>query len=207
MGQFGIGQPVRRKEDIRLVTGQGCFTDDFNIDGQAQVQFLRSPHAHADIISIDTSKAEAAPGVVAVYTGQDAAADDFPVLHCAADIPCKDGWDMFSPPRPALCTDRVRFVGDLVAMVIADTIEHSKDAAELIDVDYNELPCHIDTATAVAPETPQLWPGCKENTVSFWENKDPAPADQDGGFFIVKRCSSTSCIRSKLDRMPTICFS
>ncbi|MEL0106775.1 MAG: xanthine dehydrogenase family protein molybdopterin-binding subunit [Rhodospirillaceae bacterium] len=177
MGQFGIGQPVRRQEDIRFVTGQGCFTDDFNIDGQAYVQFLRSPHAHAEIVSINTSSAETAPGVIAVFTGKEAEADDFPVLRCNAKIPCKDGWEMFSPPRPALCTDRVRFVGDLMAMVIAETAEQAKDAAEQIEIDYNELPCHTDTATAALPDTPQLWPGCKENTVSYWENKDPAPVD------------------------------
>jgi carbon-monoxide dehydrogenase large subunit len=178
MGQFGIGQPVRRKEDIRLVTGQGCYTDDFNIDGQAHVQFLRSPHAHADILSIDTSKAETAPGVVAIFTGEEAAADDFPVLFCLATIECKDGKEMFSPPRPALCPNRVRFVGDLVAMVIAETIEQAKDAVELIDVEYGELPSHTDTATAANPDAPQIWPGCEDNTVSDWENKDSAPVDE-----------------------------
>ncbi len=178
MGQFGIGQPVRRKEDVRLVTGQGCYTDDFNIDGQAQVQFLRSPHAHAEILSIDTSLAEAAPGVVAVFTGKEAQTDDFPVLHCLGKVPCTDGTEMFSPPRPALSPDRVRFVGDLVAMVIAETIEQAKDAAELIEVDYNPLPSHTDTATAATSAAPELWPGCKNNVVSFWENKESTDVDE-----------------------------
>ena len=178
MGKFGIGQPVRRKEDIRLVTGQGCYTDDFNIDGQAQVQFLRSPHAHAEIVSINTSAAEAAPGVVAVFTGKEAASNDFPILHCLANVKGKDDKPMFSPDRPALCTDRVRMVGDLVAMVIAETVAQAKDAVELIEVEYNELPAHTDTATAAKPDAPEIWPGCEDNTISFWENKEPTEVDE-----------------------------
>jgi carbon-monoxide dehydrogenase large subunit len=177
MGQFGIGQPVRRKEDVHFVTGQGCYNDDVNLEGQAQVQFLRSPHAHAEIVSIDTSEAEKAPGVIAIFTGKEAEADDFPVLYCLANIKARSGKPMFSPGRTALCTDRVRFVGDLVAMVVAETIDQAKDAIELIEVEYNELPSNTDTATAASPDTPQIWPDAENNTVAFYENDDPAKVD------------------------------
>ncbi|MEQ8194094.1 MAG: xanthine dehydrogenase family protein molybdopterin-binding subunit [Rhodospirillales bacterium] len=177
MGQFGIGQPVRRKEDVRLVTGQGCYTDDFNLEGQAHVHFLRSPHGHADIVSIDTTAAEAAPGVIKIFTGKEADAEDFPIMHCLVNVKCKDGKPMIDTPRPAICTDRVRFVGDIVAMVIAESKIQAMDAAELIEVEYNERPAVTDTMKAATAEAPEIWPGWDKNTCSLWENKDPALVD------------------------------
>ena len=110
MAQFGIGQPVRRKEDVHLVTGQGCFTDDINLKNQAHVFFLRSPYGHAEIGSVDTADAEAAPGVIAIFTGKDASDPGFPVRRCLADIKPKQGHEFFSPVTPVLVIDRVRFV-------------------------------------------------------------------------------------------------
>ncbi|MCY4231385.1 MAG: xanthine dehydrogenase family protein molybdopterin-binding subunit, partial [Alphaproteobacteria bacterium] len=126
MEQYGIGQPVRRKEDTRFVTGTGCFTDDIDIPGQAHAVVLRSPHAHARILSLDTSAAAAAPGVLAVLTGQDAAADGLPLLPCQVDVPSAGGSRMADPGRAVLQTERVRYVGDPVAFLVAETLEEAR---------------------------------------------------------------------------------
>ena len=133
MDKFGIGQPVRRKEDVRLLTGRGTYTDDVNRPGQAQAYVLRSPHAHARILSIDVTAAKSAPGVVAVLTGHDAAADGIGHFPVMVDVPGKGGTKLFPTPREILQTEKVRFVGDPVALVIAETRAEAQDAAELID--------------------------------------------------------------------------
>ncbi|MBS0541477.1 MAG: xanthine dehydrogenase family protein molybdopterin-binding subunit, partial [Proteobacteria bacterium] len=127
MSKYGIGQPVLRFEDPRLLRGQGRFINDVNVYGQAYAVFVRSPHAHAKIRSIDIEAAKAAPGVVAVYTGHDVKTDGLGMPK--ANMPRKrpDGAPMFAPQRPALVVDRVRYVGDPVAMVIADSLAEAKD--------------------------------------------------------------------------------
>ncbi len=141
--KFGVGQPVRRFEDVRLVTGQGRYQDDITLPRQAYSVFLRSPHAHARIRSIDTNAAAAAPGVLAVYTGQEYAAAGLGMPKAAMPRKKADGSPMFAPQRPALVVDRVRYVGDPVAMVIAESLMQAKDAAELISVDYDALPAGV----------------------------------------------------------------
>src|SRR5439155_25009190 len=136
MSDTGIGASVRRKEDFRFRTGQGTYTDDINRPGHLYAFILRSPHAHARIKGIDTKAAASAPGVVAVYTGKDLAADNIGGLPCGWQIHSKDGSPMIEPPHPALAIDRVRHVGDQVAIVIAATKAEARDAAELIAVDY-----------------------------------------------------------------------
>src|SRR5712691_10291410 len=129
MRQFGIGQPVRRVEDRRFLTGRGHYLDDITRPRQAHAVMLRSPHAHARIRRFDARQA-AGPGVIAVFTGADLAADGI------GNIPCMSGVaNMAAPPRPAMTYDRVRHVGDTVAMVVADTIAAARDAAERIAVD------------------------------------------------------------------------
>src|SRR5580693_1661661 len=136
--QAGIGDTVRRKEDLRLVTGRGCYSDDFNFPGQVYAAMVRSPHAHARIRSIDVSAARTMPGVLAVLTGQDALADGLTrIPHLAApgtppDIVLhnRDGSPVPAAPHPVLPTDRVRHVGQAVAFVIAETVAQAKDAAE-----------------------------------------------------------------------------
>ena len=137
--KFGIGQPVRRFEDSRLVTGRGRYQDDVTLPRQAYSVFLRSPHAHARILSIDTQAAAAAPGVLAVYTGEDYAADGLGMPKAMMPRKKADGSPMFAPQRPALVIDRVRYVGDPIAMVIAETLMQAKDAAELIAVGLRAL--------------------------------------------------------------------
>ena len=177
MARFGIGQAVRRKEDVRLLTGQGCYTDDINLEGQGYVYFLRSPHAHARIASIDTSAAVSAPGVIAILTGKDAMADGLPPIPCQAKVSTLDGKPMHAPPRHALAVDVVRHVGELVAMIVADTREMAADASELIDIDYIELPSIVSTANAMAPDAPRVWPEnpYPANVCVSWENTDPRP--------------------------------
>ena len=136
MADGSIGQPVLRREDYRFLTGQGTYTDDINRHGQLHAFILRSPHANARLGAIDTSAAKAAPGVVAVFTGADMAADNIGGLPCGWLINSKDGSPMNEPPHPVLAVGRVRHVGDPVAVIIAETSAQARDAAELIAVDY-----------------------------------------------------------------------
>lgn len=177
MGQFGIGQPVRRKEDVRLLTGKGQYTDDVNFDGQTWAAFVRSPQAHAKILSIDTSAAKAAPGVVGVFTGSDMKADGVGTL--ITDVEFKDlaGKDMFRPKRDFMTIDRVRFVGEIVAVVLADTQAQAKAAAELVMVDYDGLPAVGSTAFAASPDSPVIWEEHGSNVGIHWENRSEAEID------------------------------
>ena len=136
MSATGIGVSVKRKEDIRFITGKGHYVDDINRPGQAYAYFLRSPHAHATIDKIDASAALKAPGVVAIFTGDDIAADKVGGLICGWMIHSKDGSPMKAGAHPALAQGKVRYVGDHVAVVIADTYAQAKDAAEKIEVHY-----------------------------------------------------------------------
>ena len=172
MGQFGVGQAVRRKEDLRLLTGGGRYLDDINVPGQAYAYILRSPHAHAKILSIDTAEAKKSAGVVAILTGKDVLADKLGGVPCLAKMPSKDGKAMVDPGRPLLVADRVRFVGDYVALVIAETYKQAKDAAEQIVVDYAVLPAIIDTAKANKPGAPAVWDQAPDNRVFHWHNGD-----------------------------------
>src|SRR3954469_15236536 len=146
-----IGQPVRRREDYRFLTGQGTYTDDINRPGQLYAFILRSPHANARINRIDTAAADSAPGVVAVYTGKDMTADNIGGLPCGWLINSKDGSPMKEPPHPVLAVDRVRHVGDPVAVVIAENLCQARDAAENIAVDYAVEPAVVDGAEALKP--------------------------------------------------------
>ncbi len=143
-----IGQPIRRREDYRFLTGAGQYTDDVVLPGQTYGVFLRSPHAHARINSIDTSKAAKAQGVVAIFTGADLAEAKVGGLPCGWLIHSKDGSPMKEPPHPVLAQGKVRHVGDQVALVVAETPLQAKDAAELIEVDYDVLLAVIDITTA-----------------------------------------------------------
>src|SRR5215475_14129292 len=128
--KFGVGQPVSRKEDPTLLRGEGRYTDDINLPGQAYAVMVRSPIAHGILRSIDTSAASAMPGVLAILTHADLEAAGFGPLKCAINIPQRDGSPMKTPPRPCLASDRVRFVGEAVACVVAETRSQAKDAAE-----------------------------------------------------------------------------
>ncbi len=177
MGQFGIGQAVRRKEDVRFITGTGRFTDDVTRPRQVYAYFLRSPHAHARLIAIDSGAAKAAPGILAVYTYADIAAAELGLIKCAAPVKNRDGSDYVNPGRPQLASDRVRHVGDPVAMLVAETVAQAKDAAELIDVKYEPLPAVIDPVLAVEPGAPALFDEAPNNIALDWELGDRKAAD------------------------------
>jgi aerobic carbon-monoxide dehydrogenase large subunit len=168
MSGDGIGAAVRRKEDARFLTGRGNYTDDINRPGQLYAYILRSPHAHAELGAIDASKAKRAPGVVAVFTGADLAADNIGGLPCGWLIKNKDGSPMAEPPHPVLAQGRVRHVGDPVAVVIAESRNQAKDAAEQISVGYKELPAVTDAAEAIKPGKPQLFDAAKNNLCYDW---------------------------------------
>ena len=132
--KFGIGQPVHRQEDPILVRGEGRYTDDLNVDGQLYAVFVRSPHAHGVLRGIDTAAALAVKGVVAVYTGADLTAAGYGPLKCVLPFKNRDGSPLIQPPRGALATDKVRFVGDPVAVVVAKTVAAARDGAAAVDL-------------------------------------------------------------------------
>ena len=168
MPDEGIGASVRRKEDHRFLTGKGHYVDDIDRPGQAYAIFVRSPHAHATIKSVDTSAALAAPGVVAVFTGADLAADGVGALPCGWVITQTNGEVWNAPPHPVIATETVRCVGDQVAVVIAQTLEQAKDGAEKVAVDYKVLPAVVDPAKATDSQSPLLHAEAPNNTCYVW---------------------------------------
>ncbi len=178
MGQYSIGQSVSRLEDPRLLRGQGRYLDDLNFTGQARAFILRSPHAHARIKAIDTAAALAAPGVVGVLTGEDYQADGLGTLRAGMGHTRRDGSAMFQPPRPAIALDRVVHVGYPVAVVIAETVDQAKDAAELIEVDYEELPVNVSTGAARRDGTPAIYEECSDNEAFFRAMGDKEAAER-----------------------------
>jgi carbon-monoxide dehydrogenase large subunit len=175
MSATGLGASVKRKEDIRFITGKGRYVDDINRPGQAYACFLRSPHAHATIDKIDFSEASASPGVVAIFTGEDIAADKLGGLICGWAIFNKDGSPMKAGAHPALAHGKVRYVGDHVAVVIAETFAQARDAAEKIVVDYGVLPPVTDLKTAVGAAN--IHEAAPDNTVYNWHLGDKAATD------------------------------
>ena len=167
MAKYGVGQPVRRTEDPRLLTGRGKFNDDVSRDGDAVGYVLRSPHAHADIRSIDTSRATGMPGVLAVLTGQDLADDGIGAFPGPppffASLTKPDGSPLIYPPQYALTSDRARYVGDPIAFVVAETLEQAKDASEAIEIDYAPLPAVVGTAEAMNDGQVQLFDDVPKN--------------------------------------------
>ena len=180
MNKFGIGQAVKRKEDDYLLVGKGTYIDDINTDGQAWSYVLRSPHANAKILSIDTSDAAAMPGVLAIYTGKDV--EEIGPLPCAIDgmfeLKRRDGTKRFFPTHHVLARSHVRHVGDTVAFVVAETRTQAKDAAEAILVDYDILPSVTDTEQAAAPDAPVIYEEAGSNHSFLFTMGERAPVDE-----------------------------
>jgi carbon-monoxide dehydrogenase large subunit len=177
MTRYSISQPVNAVEAPRLLTGQGRYTDDIQLPRQAHAVFLRSSHAHADITRIDTEAAKAMPGVIAVLTGEDYAADGLGNVPGTAPPKRRDGQPGYRPPRPALTRDRVRHVGQAIAVVIAESVNRAKDAVEAIEVDFDPLPVYLDAVTGTDPETPLLWEECENNEAFYVEKGDAAATE------------------------------
>ncbi|MGC2133362.1 MAG: xanthine dehydrogenase family protein molybdopterin-binding subunit [Xanthobacteraceae bacterium] len=181
----GIGQPVRRREDLRLVRGGGRYTADENLPGQVYAAMLRSPHAHALIRAIDTTAAKAIPGVLAVLTGADFLADGLkPIPHkpwsphpAEATLSNKSGEPPFEPPHFPLPADKARFVGEAVAMVVAETVYAAKNGAEAVAIDYGVLPAVVETAAAARQDAPIVHEGIRSNVCFDSELGDAAATD------------------------------
>lgn len=169
LSEQGMGKRVRRKEDFRFITGNGNYTDDIDRPRQTHAYFLRSPHAHARIRSLNVSAAAEAPGVVAIFTGKDIAADKLGGLICGWTVTSKDGSPMKAGAHPVLALDTVRYVGDHVAMVVAETQAQAKSAAEMIEVDYETLPAAISLAECQKPGAGQVHADAPRNTCFEWE--------------------------------------
>ena len=173
----GIGAAVRRKEDARFLSGHGSYTDDINRPGQLYAFVRRSDRPHAKIRSIDTSAAATAPGVVAVYTGADMAAENIGGLPCGWQIHSKDGSPMKEPPHPVLAVDKVRHVGDPIAVVIAETKQAAKDASEQIVIDYEDLPAVASLRDAIAPGAALVHDDAPGNICYDWHIGDKVVVD------------------------------
>jgi carbon-monoxide dehydrogenase large subunit len=173
----GLGASVPRREDRRFLAGKGRYTDDLRLPGQSWAVFVRSPHAHAAIRGIDGSRAAAAPGVLAVLTGEDVAADGLGGIPCGWQIKNKDGSVMVEPPHPALAQGKVRHAGDPVVMVVAETGAQAREAARLVEVHYYPLPAVAHLRAAVAPGAPQVWDEAPGNLCFDWHLGDAAVTD------------------------------
>src|SRR5579884_2748524 len=168
-----IGQPIRRREDQRLLTGRGRFTDDFNEPGQAYAAIVRSPYPHARIRGIDKARARAMLGVLGIFTGADCAAaglatiphNPVPATRTDLKLTGPGGGAIFIGPQPLLPTDKVRHVGEAVAMVVAETLPQAQDAAEAVAVAYEALPFIADARTALAPGAPAIWDEVPDNVL------------------------------------------
>ena len=178
MTKFGVAQSVARVEDQRLITGTGQYTDDVQLDGQAHGVLLRAPVAHARIASIDTAAALEVPGVLAVYTIDDLKADGIGDLPCMIPLKNRDGSDRAETPHPALADGVVRYVGDPVAFVVAESLAAARDGAEAIMVDYDDLPAVADLEAAAADGAAQVWPDAAGNRAFDWEQGDKAAVDK-----------------------------
>jgi carbon-monoxide dehydrogenase large subunit len=175
--KFGLAQPVRRVEDPRLLKGAGRYTDDIVLPDMLHGIVLRSPHAAAKIAAIDTRAAVSLPGVKAIYTAADLAADRIGTLPCATPLENRDGTPQAMPPHPVLADGMVRHVGDPVAFVVADTAKAARDAAEQILVDYEVRPAVVDTDKAMDKGAPPVWPNVPHNVAFDWEIGDKAATE------------------------------
>ena len=179
MQKYGIGQPVRRKEDARFLTGKGNYIDDIAPENLAHAVVLRSPHAHAKILSLETSEAETMPGILGIVTGKDWVREDFQPMPTKSTVNKKiDGTPLNQPPRHAIAIDKVRYVGEPVALIVAETAAQAQDAAEVVEVDYEELIAVTDQVKALEPDAPQIWDEIEGNFCLDFELGDKQGTDK-----------------------------
>src|SRR6266478_3326751 len=177
MSVQAIGQPVRREEDLRLLKGRGRYVDDVKEANEARGYVLRSPHAHARIGAVDVRRALTSPGVLGVLTGEDLRRRGLGTLMPGVRRRRRNGAAAFVCPQPLLARDRVRYVGDPIAFIVADTLNQAKDAAELIEIDYEPLPAIITAEAALAPGAPSVWDQNPGNEAFFHEIGDKNAVD------------------------------
>ncbi|MEE3299603.1 MAG: xanthine dehydrogenase family protein molybdopterin-binding subunit [Pseudomonadota bacterium] len=196
----GVGVSVRRKEDNRFLIGKGNYTDDINLVGQTHAVFVRSPHAHATINSIDTSEAAASDGVIAIFTGDDLAADGIGPLICGVTVTSDDGDPHRAPVHSALAQGKVNYVGDHVAIVIAETLGQARDASEKVEVDYGVLSAVTDTSTAADDGQQQIHDIAPNNVCFNWPFGDKAAVD--AAFEGAHKVSSLELINNRMVTNP-----
>jgi carbon-monoxide dehydrogenase large subunit len=196
MGVEGIGARVTRKEDKRFITGRGHYTDDMSVPGMCHAAFVRSPHAHARINGLDIEAAKAMPGVIGVLTGKEIAADGIGNLICGWMIHSKDGTPMNMGAWPALASEVVRFVGQAVAIVVAETRGQARDAADAVVVDWQELPAVADVVAAIAEGAHQLHDNAKGNVIYDWEIGDAKAVD--AAFAQAKHVTKLDIVNNRL---------
>ena len=196
MSATGIGAAVRRKEDFRFVTGKGQYTDDITRPGQTYCYFIRSAHAHAKIKGVDASEAMRMPGVVGVLTGADLAGDKIGNLICGWMIHSKDGSPMKMAAHPAIASGKACYVGDPVAVVVAESLGQAKDAAEKVKVDYEVLPAVADPARAQDKGAPQIHEVAPNNTIYQWHLGDANATD--AAFKAAKHVTRLDIVNNRL---------
>ncbi len=200
MSEMLTGKPVRRKEDRRFLTGRGRYVDDIRLPGMTHGVVLRADRPHAEIRAIDTTRAEAMPGVLLVLTGEALARAGHGGLPCGWTVHNRDGSPMVSPPHPILAQGRVRHVGDPVAFVVAETREQALDATEAIAVDYADLPHVTDLGAAVARDAPQIWTEAPGNLCYDWEVGDAAEVER--AFTAAARIVRVDLINNRVHASP-----
>jgi aerobic carbon-monoxide dehydrogenase large subunit len=196
--KFGIGQPVRRHEDLRLITGGGRYTDDIVLPRMTRAFVLRASMAHARIKRIDATAARAMPGVLFVATGEDVRADGLGDLPCVTPLDNRDGTPRHDTPRPVLAVGHVRHVGEPVALVVAETLAAARDAAEAIEVEYEGLPAVTAAKEAVAPGAPQLFSHIAGNVVFDWDNDMGDAKATDAAFAKAARTVTLELINNRV---------
>src|SRR3954449_8000623 len=196
--KFGVGQPVRRFEDQTLITGKGRYTDDIHFEDAAYAYVLRARVAHANIRKIDVSAAKAMSGVLSVLTCEDIRADGLGDVPCHAPLNNKDGSPRHDTPRPALAIGKVRHLGQPVVLVVAETLAQAQDAAEAIEIDYEELPAVTDARAATQPGAPELFDGIPNNVVFDWDNDTSDFAATDAAFAKAAHVTTLEMINNRV---------
>jgi carbon-monoxide dehydrogenase large subunit len=196
--KFGIGQPIRRHEDLRLITGRGRYTDDVTLPNVTHAFVLRAPVAHAHIKSIDAAAARAMPGILLVATGEDVRAAGLGDIPCATPLTNRDGSPRHDTPRPILAQGKVRHVGQPVALVVAETLTAARDAAEAIEIEYDALPAVTEAKDAIAPGAPQLFDHIPGNLVFDWDNDMGNAAATEAAFAKAARVVSLDLANNRV---------
>ncbi len=196
--KFAVGQPLRRFEDLRLITGKGRYTDDIVLPGMVHAYVLRSPAAHARIARMDTTRARGMPGVLLLLTGEDVAAEGLGDVPCVSPLQNRDGTPRHDTPRPVLAIGKVRHVGQPVALVVAEKLYQARDAAEAIEVEYDALPAVVDARAAMEPGAPQLFDHIPRNIVFDWDNDRCDFAATEAAFARAARVTTIELVNNRV---------
>src|ERR1700674_2315294 len=196
--KFAVGQPLRRYEDLGLITGKGRYTDDIVLPGMVHAYVLRSPAAHAKIARMDAAQARRMAGALLLLTGEDAAADGLADVPCVSPLANRDGTPRHDTPRPVLAIGKVRHLGQPVALVVAEKLVQARDAAEAIEVEYETLPAVVDARAAIEPGAPQLFDHIPRNLVFDWDNDRCDFAATEAAFARAARVTTIEVVNNRV---------